>query len=291
MSTHWHQQGEQSAGRLRILALWYCYRFLGRQFVNALLWIIFPFIYPWCKPARAALKEYYQVAGVKPRPFRHLLNFAQSMMDKTDACTLRKNPPKIEVVGDKEWMKGGCFLVSTHIGCIECLPYLLGTNDELRITNGGKLPLVNAFQQMGHDAVFTQVFKEHLGEMFKLHAVEDIGVETAVMMQDEIKRGNIVLMAGDRASANSQTRKLSNSQTLFGKPVAFPKGVFSFARLMECPVYAITCVKTGINAYEVHTAKLGGKLVEDYARFLETEASHYPYQWYHFYSYFGYDFA
>ena len=264
MSTPWYKQTEQSAGRYRILALWYIYRFFGRQFVNALLWIIFPFIYPWCKPARQALAKFYAEAKVPPRPFRHLLNFAQSLMDKMDACGLAKNPPTMTVVGDREWMKGGCFLISTHLGCIECLPYL------------GQGPTVHAFQQMSHNAIFTQIFREHMTGRFVLHAVEDIGVETAANMQDEVKKGNIVLMAGDRLPASM------DKPCRGGEVEKYPKGVFVFARLMECPVYAITCVKTSRNAYEVHTARLGGKLLLDYITFLESEIKKYPYQWYQF---------
>ena len=39
---------------------------------------------------------------------------------------------------------------------------------------------------------------------FALHAVESIGVETAVEMQAAIGRGELVLMAGDRVSASSK---------------------------------------------------------------------------------------
>lgn len=279
----WYAQREQSAGRWRILALWLVYRVFGKHAVNILLWPIFLFIYPWCKPARAALAQYYRVASVPPRPFRHLLAFAQSMMDKTDACTLCRNPPRFTVSGDAGWDRGGVFLVSTHLGCIEVLPAL-----QMRRPTG-RPPAVHAFQQIGHDAIFTSLFVKHLGGRFHLHAVEDIGVETAAGMQENIRRGDLVIMAGDRVSAgmaDSMKPPPVYRREFFGRQCAFPKGVFVFARLMECPVFAIDCVKTGFNSYEVRTKRLGGDLVSDFVRFLESETRLFPYQWFQFFPFF-----
>lgn len=271
----WYEQREQSAGRLRICSLWLVYRLLGKRAVQWLLWPVFAFIYPWCRPARAALAEYYRATGVKPRPFRHLLNFAMSMLDKTDVCTLCKNPPAIEVVGDGGWRRGA-FLISTHLGCIEVLPALAAP------TAAG-IPMVHAFQQLSHDAIFTSLFLKHLNGRFTLHAVEDIGVETAVEMQAELRKGNLVLMAGDRPSAGGTATLTRN---FFGRPCRFPKGVFTFARLMEAPVYAITCVKAGRNRYRVETRRLAGNLVDDYVEFLESQTRAHPYDWFQFYPFF-----
>lgn len=273
----WYEQREQSAGRRRIQALWLVYRIFGKHAVNALLWPVFLFIYPWCRAARSALAKYYAIAGVKPRPFRHLLGFARTMMDKTDACTLCKNPPRIEVKGDPGWDEGA-FLVSAHLGCIEVLPAL--TPPE-----GKTMPVVHAFQQLGHDAVFTSLFLRHLGGRFKLHAVEDIGVETAVEMQAAVRKGELVLMAGDRLSAGSDA---AFKREFFGRVCRFPKGVFVFAKLLECPVFAVVCVKTGFNSYELHAKRLSGDdLAGDYVRFLEAETRQFPYQWYQFYDFFA----
>lgn len=276
-STSWHEQKEQSAGRFRILLMWYIYRFLGKNVAKILFLPGYLFIYPFCRPARAALKEFYGVLGIKGNSFKHILNFAWSMLDKTDACALCKNPPKMTVVGDLEWMKGGCFLLSTHLGCIEVLPALR--------KEWGQTPRVHAFQQMGHNAIFTEIFAKNLdNNQLTLHAVEDIGVETAVEMQEAIRGGDIVLMAADRLSAGS---KASVTHPFFGRRCKWPKGVLRFAKMMECPVYAITCVSTGWNSYEVRAERLAAEnLLGDYVMFLEREVRKYPLQWYQFYRFF-----
>ena len=147
------------------------------------------------------------------------------------------------------------------------------------------MPHVHAFQQLGHDAAFTRQFVSHLDTSgLTLHAVEDIGVETAVDMQAAIGRGDLVLMAGDRVSAGSRAVL---RHAFLGRDCAWPKGVFVFARLMESPVFFVTCVRTGWNAYEAHFERAEGDVFDAYVRFLEREARARPDQWHHFHDFFG----
>lgn len=294
----WHRQREQSAGRGRMLFMWYVYVLFGKTVQKLVCMPVVLFIYPFARPAREALREFYQVLsdfkGVrrrKPPIFRHMLGFAWSLADKTDACTLRKNLPAMSIRNDAGWRSflarvasgKGVFIMSTHLGTIEVLPAL------------GKegTPRVHAFQQMGHDAVFTRIFANHLdATRLKLHPVEDIGVETAVLMQEAIARGELVLMAGDRISAGSP-RVLKHE--FLGRPCVWPKGAFVFAKLMEAPVFFVTCVRTGWNAYDVHMrehAPQHGKsgleeLLDAYVCFLEEETLAHPEQWYQFYRFFS----
>ena len=73
----------------------------------------------------------------------------------------------------------------------------------------------------------------------------------------------------------------------FGHDCAWPKGVFVFARLMESPVFFVTCVRTGWNAYEAHFEQAGGDVFDAYVRFLERETRARPDQWHHFHDFFG----
>lgn len=272
---NWAQQKEQSAGKVRLALLWLVYRILGKNCAKIVTFFVVIFIYPFAKVARRALAANLAKLGTGPRAFTIIRNFAWSMIDKTDVCTLKKNLPRIVVTGDRGWMQGGCFLLSTHVGCIEVLP-------ALRQQSGvAHAPHVHAFQQMGHDAIFTRLFLKYLDRhQLTLHAVEEIGVETAGEMQEAIQRGEIVLMAGDRPSA-AATATLPKA--FFGESCVWPKGVFRFAALMECPVYAITCVRTGWNDYTVCAKRLGDDLLTDYVAFLETAVRAHPDQWYQFY--------
>jgi predicted LPLAT superfamily acyltransferase len=295
-------------------AIFLTYRIFGKSFTKFIAIFIILCVYPWARPVRAALRKFARIlaeaSGDRQSsavgPFKIMLNFAWAMVDKMDTCCFKTSLPKITVKGDEGWMKCGCFLLSTHVGCIEILPAM-----------GGQTPWkayqrhVHAFQQLGRDAIYTSVFVRHLDKsIMTLHAVEEIGVETAVEMQEAIKRGEIVLMAGDRLPAGA-SRTAALKHEFLGRECSFPKGVFRFAKLMECPVYAITCVRTGWNAYEVEAKRIGereegrgkreegrgkreegrGKreevLLGDYVRFLESAARRHPDQWYQFYDFFA----
>lgn len=298
----WHDQKEQSAGPGRIAFLWHMYAWLGKGFVKIICIPVMVFIYPFARPAQRALREFYAILwkGRKApshwRLFNHLLGFAWSLADKTDACTLKKNLPQMTLRLDNGGRafqelvaaKKGAFLISTHVGTIEVLPALAAQLPQ------GEGPHVHAFQQMGHDAVFTKVFMKHFDHSkLTLHAVENIGVETAVQMQEAIGRGNLVLMAGDRVSAGSNK---TLSHEFLGRTCQWPKGVFAFAKLMESPIFFTACVRTGWNAYEVHFTQfqepttnhqsLVSSLLSQYVSFLSAETLAHPEQWYQFYSFF-----
>ena len=305
-SAPWHAQREQSAGRGRMWFMWAVYARCGKTALKLVTVPVMAFIYPFAGPARRALRTYYAVLaafrGRKDAPpvgawtlYRHLLGFAWSLADKTDACTLRKDLPQMSVRDDAGGRafrdlvaaRKGAFLVSTHLGTVEVLPALASARRGM----GEKAPHVHAFQQMGHDAVFTRMFMRHFDATHvTLHAVEEIGVETAVRMQEAVGRGELVLMAGDRVGAGSGK---TFDHAFLGRPCRWPKGVFVFAKLMACPVFFVTCVRTGWNAYECHFHRYEGpadapaRMLNEYTAFLETETLAHPDQWYQFYDFFA----
>ena len=303
-SAVWHEQREQCASLFWAQFMWYSYAWFGKNFQKVIFVIGMPVIYLFSRQGRIALKKFYGVLSefsgkearaTVPRLFMHILRFSWGLMDKTDSCTLGKNPPRMSVCDDEGWRAfretvnsgKGAFVMCTHVGMIGVLPSLpdaLKRNGE----SGMRIPKVNAFQQMGHDAVFMKVFMRHFDDTkLQLHAVEDIGVETAVRMKDAIGRGELVIMAGDRVSAGS---KSVLKHRFMGRDCVWPKGVYRFAKLMESPVFAVTCVSTGWNRYEVHFAALEqspSAMLDGFVSFLERETLAYPGQWYQFYDFFA----
>ncbi|MBQ3097317.1 MAG: MMPL family transporter, partial [Kiritimatiellae bacterium] len=303
-SAVWHEQREQCASLFWARFMWYSYAWFGKNFQKVIFVIGMPVIYLFSLQGRVALKKFYavlsefsgkEIRATMPRLFMHILRFSWGLMDKTDSCTLGKNPPRMSVRDDEGWRTfretvnsgKGAFVMCTHLGMIGVLPSLpdaLKRNGE----SGMRIPKVNAFQQMGHDAVFMKVFMQHFDDTrLQLHAVEDIGVETAVRMKDAIGRGELVIMAGDRVSAGSRSVL---KHRFMGRDCVWPKGVYRFAKLMESPVFAVTCVSTGWNRYEVHFAVLEQEpsaMLDGFVSFLERETLAYPGQWYQFYDFFS----
>ena len=304
----WHEQRERCASLFWARFMWYSYAWFGKNFQKIIFVIGMPVIYLLSAPARVELSKFYGVlsafTGRKtratlPRLFMHILGFAWGLMDKTDSCTLRKNQPSMSVRDDGAWRAfldtvnsgKGAFLLCTHEGTIGVLPSLpdaLRRSSTDAAVRNMRIPKVNAFQQMGHDAVFMKVFMEHFdASRIKLHAVEDIGVETAVEMKAAIERGELVIMAGDRVGAGSSS---VTRHRFMGRDCLWPKGVYRFAKLMESPVFAVTCVRTGWNRYEVHFAGLAREpsaMLDGFVDFLERETVARPEQWYQFYDFFG----
>ena len=302
-SAAWHEQREQCASLFWAQFMWYSYAWFGKNFQKVIFVIGMPVIYIFSRQGRVALKKFYavlsefsgkEVKATVPRLFMHILRFSWGLMDKTDSCTLGKNPPRMSVRDDEGWRRfqetinsgKGAFVMCTHVGMIGVLPSLpdaLKRNGESTM----RIPKVNAFQQMGHDAVFMKVFMRHFDDTrLQLHAVEDIGVETAVRMKDAIGRGELVIMAGDRVSAGSRSVL---KHRFMGLDCVWPKGVYRFAKLMESPVFAVTCVSTDWNRYEVHFAALEQEpsaMLNGFVSFLERETLAHPGQWYQFYDFF-----
>lgn len=288
---NWAHLRERGAGRGRLTFMWWLYRLAGKRLVQWLTIPIMLCVYPGAKPARDAIKKFYATLGRKVGHriiFRQLLNFAWSLTDKLDACTLRKNLPEMSIAQNDDANKflsliregKGMFLISSHLGTIEVLPAIRGITTQS--------PRVHAFQQMQHNALFTELFVRHLDpKQLTLHPVESIGVETAVEMQEAIAHGDIVLMAGDRLSAATPNAKLHHD--FLGRNCVWPKGVFRFAKIMEVPVFCINCIKTGANHYEVrlHFCPPGHDLLNEYVMWLEREVREFPEQWFQFYDFFG----
>jgi predicted LPLAT superfamily acyltransferase len=63
---------------------------------------------------------------------------------------------------------------------------------------------------------------------------------------------------------------------------------------MEAPIFFVTCVRTGWNAYEAHFREFdhlsgegSAELLRQYAAFLEEETRAHPSEWHHFHDFFA----
>ncbi len=311
-ATSWHEQSEQSAGAWRLAFMWWVYRHLGKDALKIVCVPVMLFIYPFARPARRALAEFQAVfreyarlrgkGAELPGKFMHLLSFAWALVDKTDVCTLRRSPPRVVVREDDAFRSlthliaagKGAFFISSHLGTVEVLPAIADSP----AVAGWRRPYLHAFQSLGHNAEFTRRFLQNFGEAgFELHAVETIGVETAAQMQEAVLRGEFVLMAGDRTSAGSGKKVLEHD--FLARPCVWPKGVFAFALLLECPIFFVTCVHVSRNCYEARFVEWQppasgmaksqrlSALLDAYVKNLETETCRFPGQWYQFYPFFS----
>ncbi len=137
---------------------------------------------------------------------------------------------------------------------------------------------------------------------FHIIPSDDIGPDTIMVLQDRLDKGEMVVIAGDRISANSDR---TVEHEFLGKSAKFPYGVFLLTALLNVPVYHICGLRHNdlslTGKYDMFVTKLKidfncgrkerenriSEAVGEYVQELERFSSIHPCQWYHFYDFWG----
>ena len=121
----------------------------------------------------------------------------------------------------------------------------------------------------------------------------EIGIETALDIKNKLENGEIVLMAGDRLSAQNDNKCYETK--LLGRKVSLPLGTLKFALMMEAPIYLLACLKNDDGTFKIESEKFKrdnsrsdnlNNLQKQFADFLERITLSKPYQIYNFYDFF-----
>lgn len=306
MSKKWFQIKEQSAGMKRLLFLWYLYKFFGEIPVRLIADIVAIVTYFVAKEQKNAVKKYLNIAydytkneSVKDNTFNRLklfMNYANSLVDKMISFSGNLNCDKIVFANSKEENSvqseiesgKGVFFITTHVGNAELIRTLL-FSPKYKIK-----PRVNIFLKKEQCKIFNE-FIEKISKDVNLEtfAVEEIGVNTSILIKERLEQGEMVFMAGDRVSAEN-TEKVYKSKFL-GKLINLPIGTIVFAELMDSPIFFINCIKDG-KCHKIYAQKFVStkenkkerleKLKDSYGGFLEKSAVKTPYQYYNFFDIF-----
>lgn len=294
----WYEQKEQCAGRFRLALLWGIYRFCPLFVFKISLALVGFGIFLAARPAREASRTYRKILntarerrGLPPAKFSslaHLMAFTFSVFDKFDAAALRKNPLRFRIEENADFREmrentrngNGMFFLCSHIGNIELLQRIQRERSDFTPR------VMHAFQDFEQNGIFLEFFRRHCrAENLVLHSSRDIDIGTAAEMQDALARGELVMMAADRVSAGTPTRNIDVA--FLDEKIPFPRGVFTFARLMERPVFFVACVKTAPATYTLFVKKAPAENVPAaYAAFLEKTVLRFPLSFFHFYDYF-----
>lgn len=297
MVVNWYKVRERGAGRFRMEFLWWVYRTMGIRAVKFFVRIISWMIALGARPARVASAKYKKILNAYQKQkklkqshfssFGHIGAFACSVVDKMSAICDKKTKIKFDINKDVDWhefqnilsTRGGAFFICSHLGNIEAL---------CAIPNAAGVRM-HAFMNVGQNSIFRGFIERHANYTNTvIHPTEEVDVAMAGEMYDAVMRGELVMMAGDRLSPNSPD-KIIKSKCL-GAPCALPMGVFRFARVCDCPVFAIASMNTAGEKYRVFVKKLNTKdiktMADEYAGFLENLILQYPKQWFNFFDFF-----
>ena len=256
----------------------------------------------------AYLKRLFAVRG-KRMPFmatyKHVLSFALSMIEKLLGWRGAIKLNRVETQGDdldklvKQLDRGeGAFLICSHLGNMEMLRSLTGYGEIHTHRQFKVFPVVDFSGTSKFNALLYELNPDLMNSVLDANK---IGVDSAVWMKEQIVAGNVVAIAGDRTSANSQGRNIE--MDFLGDSANFPEGAFTLASILNAPVYFTFAIRKHDfdirTPYEMHVVKATtsfdcsrrertGKikdLVREYVQLLEKLSLRHPYQWYNFYNF------
>lgn len=252
---HWSRVDERK-GLLGMRFMLAVYQRLGRPFFTLLLWPVIAFYWLTGGAQRRAsqawlrhCQDYAHQHDISlPKPlssYRHFLRFGQSMLDKVASWR-----------GDLRWGKEidfapgardaieqsrqrGQLILASHLGDIEVCRALAQQVSDLTI---------NALVFTDNSQRFKQMLEEIAPQAgVNLIPVNDIGPDTAMMLQEKIAAGEWVAIVGDRTAVNRQrggTRRVVWSRFL-GREAPFPQGPFVLAAALRCPVLLMFVIREG----------------------------------------------
>lgn len=250
----WFEQKEQQAGAGRLILTWKIYKIFGEIPVRIIAFFIAFFAYMGGKEQRESSKKYFQILAdftnekkYKPsflNSFRHFHSYADSLVDKmlsfSGNLSAKKfefsNPDDMNLMFETFKEGKGAFFITSHTGNVEIMRSLF-LSDRYSVK-----PYVNVFLQKNSCEIFN-TFLEHIKVKTNVDVfpVEEISVDTAVVIKEKLNKGEIVFMAGDRLSA--QYPELSYDTEFLNRKVKFPLGALKFAQILECPIFFVVCAK------------------------------------------------
>ncbi len=286
MRKNWFQLSESGAGEKRLILSFYLYKIFGKNILRIIAFFVVLITFFKAKDRRKASENFFRILGRK-----HILldswiqffNYGNSLVDKIISFLGDFNNKNF-VYEDSDF-ETGVFYLTTHIGNVEILRSLL---EDYKNTK------VNVFLQ----ANVCEIFRKFLNTFEKKVAldtfpIEEIDLNTSILISEKLKQGENVFMAGDRISAQN-TNKIYQKNFL-GKKISLPLGVIRFALMLEAPIRFILCVKES-KKYKVIIEKFiptktnKSEIIEElenkYVEFLEKYTLKYPHQFYNFFDIF-----
>lgn len=283
------------------------YLFFGRTVLRVLLYPVVSFYWLIHGKARRASLQYLQrladfqqenvvedkhAAGLFSS-YQHFISFANALIDKLAAWTGSLNLKDVEYHGREAIMaqmnKGqGVLILGSHLGNLEVCRVIANMRENVTI---------NILVHTKRAEQFNTLLNQYADtERLKLIHVTDINAATAMMLQDKIEAGELIIMAADRPPVSGRQR-IARADFL-GHPAYFPQGPFILALLLKCPVYTLFCLKQkgrqviyfdhfsdGLSFSRKERTAAIEQCVQEYAAQLQHYCLTAPLQWFNFYDF------
>ncbi|WP_318422309.1 glycosyltransferase family 2 protein [Photobacterium leiognathi] len=304
---HWSSHAERGT-ILGIKTLLAVYSLLGRKAFNVLLKAVMGYYYITGKKARKASEDYLEqlesyasdnqlALPSKLNSYDHLLSFGHTMLDKLVAWKGDYSENNLTIHGDEHFnalakRKQGIVVLGSHLGNLELCRALSSRHPDIKI---------NALVFTEHAERFNAVLKAiNPDSDLNLIQVNELGADTAIMLQQKVEQGEWVVIVGDRTSVTREQRVVWAD--FLGKPAPFPQGPFILASVLKVPVYTLFGLRDDSQAtphFDVYFEPFNEQLilprktretalqetVQQYASRLESYTIKAPLQWYNFFNF------
>jgi len=305
-ANHWAQMSERGS-YFGMLIVFFCYRALGPVAARLLLYPITLYFFLTHRQARRSSLDYlrrlYEFAGPTQkltRPprnrdvWRHLFSFAESTLDKVAAWSGGALPP-VDFPNQEELDRliksgRGALLIGAHLGNWEM---------SRALAHFGGYRGINAVVYTEHARRFNRLLKRANADVnVNLIPVSTIGPDTAILLQEKIDRGELLVIVGDRTPPGDGGRVVN--VPFLGADAPFAQGPYIIAALLRCPVYLFFCLRDG-ERYRIHFESFASPMslprhdrrralrewAQRYAKRLEHYCIEAPYQWFNFFDFWG----
>jgi predicted LPLAT superfamily acyltransferase len=313
---HWTQHTEQAAGYWQLKFLFILFKIFPMVILRVLAFPVGFFYFLFAKKARKESRRFLQRiapfiedSGVAKKcrsrfgPLRHIIAFSLSIVEKLQTWGNRFSLKNVHYQDDdiqdliRELEAGkGVILAFSHLGNAELLRGLLSFG-QTRVSR--KIPFT-AILDMNVTAHFSRILKE-LNPQADMDVIGagDINPSTAVLLEEKIAAGGMVVFTGDRTSVDGKNLMIP----FLGKEAPFSSGIFYLAALINAPVYFVFAMRRKDlslkSEYDMHVHKSplsfdcprkerlrrSSLLADSFAALLESYCKEYPFQWYNFFDF------
>lgn len=256
--------------------------------------------------ARSFSNDFFGQLGLKGSSCKHIISFAINLVENLQSWAGKFSFRNVHWQDDdvtdlvQNINAGrGTVLVISHLGNAQMLKGLAslgesGTEKKMSITTISNVDISKGLYQV--------LSKINSGSSFHIVNSESIGPETVILLQERLEKGEVVVIAGDRVSANSdRTLRIP----FLGKEASFPYGVFLLLALLNVPSYFLfglrqkdisfgsqydMFVRKNPVSFDCPRKEREARIfsaAKCYVGELENHCRAHPYQWYNFFDFWG----
>ncbi len=294
----WKKQTEVGSS----IGLWFLFiifKIFGSFVCKIFMSPVLLYFYLFKKNTRQSINIFYQKLSSNTGnkygyfyPIKNFLNFGYGIIDRLSIWNNKIPISQINPINEESIYSymdkniGGIIVVS-HLGNFE-ISRVASKNRTLAVMN----IIVDSSNAKKIQKIMQATNNDY---DFNLISVDNINMQTIILLQEKVELGEFLVIAGDRI-----TDKQSNTieANFLGDKAKFPIGPYVLAKVLGCPVFNICCLKNN-NKYDVYFELLFEKIkfnsrtkdetlklcVAKYTSTLEKYVKKAPTQWYNFYNF------